>query len=510
MDRHFGKWFAGIVGVKLLLAYYFPITSDEAYFYAWAHQLDFNYYDHPPMTGWAVYLLAHLGRHVFFPRLFSVIAGVVVAGGIYKWTRQLGGNVVRARFCALLYLLSPMHLLFVIIATDTPLLLFVFLSGYLLHNGIRRGKSGLVFFSGLCWGGAILSKYFAGLFLIAYSVYVLDRGVLRREKKVLRHAAVWLAGAVPPAVLHIYWNYQHCWTNLMFNVINRNRGADFSFGTFIVFLCFQIYLATPWVLLYLYRGAAAVRQGIRRTDPLPLYLFTVPILIFSIVAFHHTGLHWTMAFYPFLFLLVVYLDADRIRRLTLYSAIFSLLHLIPVFCVLALPVETFKGAPYYHDLVLSLHGDEIYRVLKEKYGQAQAMATNGYYTSGAMTYHSDRRFIVFLDDSKHGRQDDRLTDFRKLDGKDIAVFSTLPIEEDYQPYFQHLIHDRFVVRGQTFYVAFGEGFRYRVYRDRFLTRIRDRFYTIPDILPMGRCFFLEKYFPEDCGGSCGGRKVMQQ
>jgi hypothetical protein len=49
-------------------------------------------------------------------------------------------------------------------------------------------------------------------------------------------------------------------------------------------------------------------------------------------------------------------------------------------------------------------------------------------------------FIVFLDDSKHGRYDDKLTDYRLLDGETIISLRTLPVDEDYSPVFRNRSH----------------------------------------------------------------------
>ncbi len=492
MEKNYRHIFIGVIAIKLLLAYFFPITSDEAYFYTWVSRPDFTYYDHPPMTGWMVYLFSQLGRHIFFPRLFTILCGALVAMGMYGFVARLTGNTEKACLVSLFYLLSPLHMLFVLIATDTPLFLFVFACGLLLDLGLRRSKRFIVFLSGLCLGLAILSKYFAGLLLVAYLIYLL----IRRDRRALMNGLVWLAGALPLILLHLYWNYNHCWTNVLFNVINRNRDVHLNIAGFFTFLGFQAYLSTPWLLWRFFQNRQKLGLAIRADGKLLFCFFAVPVAVMGLVAFHRSGLHWTLSFYPFLYLFLMQVDPTDLKKLIRYSAVFSLMHLVPIVVLLGLPVEILQGKPYYHDLVLSLHGREIEAALLEKYGQDNVPATNGYYTSGAMTYHSNRRYIVFHDDSKHGRQDDRLTDFRMLDGKDFMVFSTLPVTEDYSPYFDSISKETLLIRQQTFHVTLGKGFRYRVYREQFLSRIAGNWYNIPAFLPRGDCFYYDMYFPE--------------
>lgn len=493
MEKHYNKILIGVVLIKLALAYAVPITSDEAYFYIWGDRLDLNYYDHPPMTGWAVYLFGLLGHHIFFLRLFSIVCGIVVALGLKAVITRYWGDPVKARLVSLLFIVSPLHVLFVLMLTDTPLLLFGFLTGVLLFDGLRRRRRLSLLLSGFLWSCAVLSKYFAGLMLPAVVACVV---LALPPRAWLINLMVWAGGAVPLILLHLYWNYTNCWTNILFNVFNRSREVTLSIAGLGSFVVFQLYIATPWLVYFFFRNRRSVWSGVKADGSAFLMLYAIPVMIIGLVSLHHTGLHWSLTFYPFLFFLAVYFNGPDLVRLVRYSGIFSLIHVIPVLVVLALPVETFKEAPYYHDLVLCKHGDEIYDRLTEKYGADLIMGTNGYYTSGAMAYKSRHPFIVFLDDSKHGRYYDKLVDYRAFDGKTILILTTLPVEEDYGLYFERLTTDTITVRGRPFYVYLGEGFRYPAYRDGFLRHILETWYAVPDLLPVGECYFRQTYFPE--------------
>lgn len=492
MQQHLKKIVVGVVTIKLLLAYFFPITSDEAYFYVWGQFPDVCYYDHPPMTGWVVYWLSLLGRHIFFSRLFSVAAGLLVAGGIYWVVKNYFQDRLRARLIALAFLVSPLHMLLVLVATDTPLFLFAFVSAVFFFAGFRRNSAGLMIISGVFLGLAVLSKYFSGLLLVSYGICLLSRPTWKRFKQ----SFAVVGGALPFVLLHLYWNYNSCWTNLLFNVFSRNKEISFSPAGFFSFLGFQLYLATPWMLYYLVKNGKALKEGVRRDANLFAFFFLIPLSLFGLISFHKIGLHWVIAFYPFLFFLLVYVREEQLGRIVRFSTVFSLLHVVPIFVFLMLPVETFRNLPWYHDLVLAEYGDEIYRKLDRKYGQDFTFATNGYYTSGALSYHGKRHVIVFLDYSKYGRYDDKITDYRKLDGGNILVFATLPIERDYTPYFESVTLTTLNVREKDFYVLLGRGFKYAVYREKFLNWVREAWYAIPDFLPVGTCYFYDRYFPE--------------
>ena len=490
-ERYFYHILALLMVIKLVIAWWFPLTSDEAYFFLWGQYPDINYYDHPPMTGWVMSLFGLLGRHIFFSRLFAVITGLAIALGLYRLVRDGFGAPDKAKLITLCFLAAPLHMLSVLITTDTPLMLFTALSGFVLYFALGRQNDWWVLVSGVFWGLAILSKYFAGLLLVAVFCCL----ILQRERKWFRYLVLWVAGALPFVIFHLWANYQNCWTNILFNVVNRNKGVSWEISGLLTFALFQVYLSTPWLLYYLMKNVKAVRSGIQKgTNPF-FYLYCIPILLLGIVALHHTGLHWALAFYPFLFGLLVHLPKVQINRIALFSLIFSIVHILPIVTVLALPVETFKEHAYYHDLVLCKYGDELYDKVKATYGADHVLATNGYYTSGAMTYHSHRHFAVFLDHSKHGRHDDKLTNYKELDGRDFLILWTLPIDEDYSPFFETVTKSEITLRQETFYVAIGKGFRYPAYRDLFLKKIDATWYTCPDFLPPGNCFFKDMYFP---------------
>ena len=492
VDRYFRQILAAVIIIKLILAYYVPIVSDEAYFWVWGQHWDLNYYDHPPMTGWLMALFSGLGRHIFWYRLISVISGFIVAWGIYHLVRHGFDRPDKARLVCLTFVVSPLHVLFVIVTTDTPVFLFVFLAGMAFFYGLRRNRNAWMVLAGAFWGMAAISKYFAVLLAVAFVVaLVLQR---RPRSAAIKSLLLIIAGSLPFLLVHLYGSYTNCWTNYMFNVINRNQDVSWKLSMFLMFILFQIYLATPWALYYLVRHARTVLAEIKRQVNIFGLLWGIPLILFGIIAFHDTGLHWTIAYFPFLALVMVPLHRKVLNRVVVFSALFSLLHVIPMGVLLILPVETYKAHPNYHDLVLGIHGDELYQKIRQRYGGDPVLATNGYYTSAVMAYFSGEHVIIFHDDSKHGRYDDKLTDFRELDGRDILILATLDINDDYRPFFDTVTFEKIDVRGNAFNIAVGRGFHYETYRNLFLEKIRRKYYAIPDFLPVGQCYFFRMYF----------------
>src|SRR3979409_2342414 len=101
---------------------------------------------------------------------------------------------------------------------------------------------------------------------------------------------------------------------------------------------------------------------------------------------------------------------------------------------------------------------EILRELKP-YGEEFAFATDGYSMSAVASFHARRHVIVFGAASSHARHDDILTDFRRLDGRNILVLrKDAPADADYRPFFRSVEYREFTLSGATFHVVLGRGF----------------------------------------------------
>ena len=229
--------------IKIGLALSLPLTSDEAYFFIWGKYLDYGYYEHPPMVGWLIHFLLYIGDTRFILRLPTIFFGIIIGLGLYQFLKKTDKN--KAQWIAVLFWISPFNLLNVIITNDTPLVLFTFLSGLFFFFGFGVEKKSIIYFlfSGIFLGLAFTSKYFAVLLAVAFLGYVL---LFRRNRKGIKGIVWSLLPAVFFVLLNLYWNYTHCWDNIVFNFFVRHQNPfQFSPINFVLFLAGQIYLITP-------------------------------------------------------------------------------------------------------------------------------------------------------------------------------------------------------------------------------------------------------------------------
>lgn len=513
LRRLFWTALAATVAFRLWLAWWFPMTGDEAYFVYWADAPAAGFYDHPPMVGWLLAALGPLSHVKLVMRLPSVVLPAIIAVGMAGLVRALarpaadGGAEMLGYAAALAWLVAPAQVLNIAITTDTPLAFFSFLSLAAFALGVQRRSRALVFAAGVALGLAFLSKYFAVLLGFAYLVFTL---AVRREGR-WRDLAIVAAAALPFALFNAWWNYQNCWANLLHNAYNRDTG--FVWYSALVFAALVVYLSSPLLLWQLARNPGTVRAAARAPAVAALAACAfAPLVVLAAASIgKRIGLHWLLSFMPALFMVgALALGARRTLASAKFLAVFSAVHVLLVLVVAALPTEALQRLRKYDSIVMAMHPGELLAALKPYEGKF-VFAADGYSPAVTLSYRAAeigfvaqpaaaepwRRhyFPVFGPGSSHGRQDDILTDFRQFDGKDILVVRKDPPDpKDYAPFFRAVQYREVTVRGATFHLVLGEHFDYSAYRDRVLALVRDRYYRIPAYLPQGRCYFCERHF----------------
>src|SRR5262249_3532454 len=152
---------------------------------------------------------------------------------------------IKASLAGLAVLLAPLNVWNVLITTDTPLILFSAAATLAFARGVQRDSNGWFAASGVLLGLAFLSKYFAVLLGAAFLVYCLT-------KKDLKPFILVLVCGLPFGLLNLYWNYEACWCNVMFNAINRHEDAGFAWSTPLLYAAALAYFAAP-LLWYAWR-----------------------------------------------------------------------------------------------------------------------------------------------------------------------------------------------------------------------------------------------------------------
>ncbi|MFN4227126.1 MAG: ArnT family glycosyltransferase [Candidatus Ratteibacteria bacterium] len=474
--------------LKLLLSYFFPLTGDEAYFITTGQKFYLGYYEHPPMIWWLVYLFSFFGKkihHFFFYRLLSVISTSFVSFLILKLLKE---DKEKSFLISSLFLLSPINLFGILITNDTPLFIFTFLSGIFFYKGIKEEKKSDFIISGIFFGLSFLSKYFSVLYLISIFIYLL----YKREKKFWKNFVLFFLVSFPFIFINLYWNYTHCWINIIFNLVYRKKTEYFHAKNIVLFFLSLFFLLTPYSF-YLFLKEKLFFK-LKNEYDFFYFIFALPtIFLFFISLLRVVGLHWFVSFIPFYLFLLITIEKDKIIKAIKTAVYFNGLITIIIIFILLIPVKKFKNHPKYSEILMFKNPDALCSYLKN-FKDNYVFATTNYTFSAIMTYYCKVDFIVFADLGHSGREYDFSFDFKKIDDKDILIFSPEKIDsKNYIQFFEEIKKEKILIGEGEYYLLFCKKFNYTNYRNIILKKTYEKFYKIPEFLPKKGNFFKEKY-----------------
>ncbi|MDQ3272057.1 MAG: glycosyl transferase, partial [Pseudomonadota bacterium] len=335
-------------------------------------------------------------------------------------------------------------------------------------------------------GCAFLSKYFSVVLGLSYLVYF---ALYRRER--WPGFVLLVLCALPGPAINIAYNMSHGWSNIMFNVYNRNEDAAFAWNKPLLYLAMMVYLITPAAAWLAWRQRTAL-AAVSRQQRLLACLVVVPLLFFALLSFKKVvGLHWVLSFYPFGFaLLALALPKDKLRACAIGMALFAGLHVLAVAGLYATSPNDWKDTKLYPRIIRSYKTSEMMAQVTAPGVVLMATA----YTPASIYGHALRQYVpVFGPGNFHARQDDMLVDFSVYQGKTVRIVRMdAPQLDEYKPYFDSVQVLSYVQDGVPFYAVEGRGFNHAAYRDGVLTTIYQRYYKIPAWLPMTGCPFCER------------------
>jgi 4-amino-4-deoxy-L-arabinose transferase-like glycosyltransferase len=250
-----------LVLLRLVGAAWTPITFDEAYYWIWAKNLAFGYYDHPP----GVALVIRLGTMIagdteLGVRLISILLALPMSYAFFRTTEILfGGTRVAANATILLNVTLMAAVGTLIVTPDAPLLVASSFVLFSLAKMLESGRGAWWLAVGAAVGLALLSKYTALFFGPAIAIWLISVPKLRRW---FFSPWLYLGGLAALAVFSpvIYWNADHHWVSFI-KQLGRSQIDHFRLSFIAELIPTQIAFATPLVFIL---GAMGLSALIRR------------------------------------------------------------------------------------------------------------------------------------------------------------------------------------------------------------------------------------------------------
>ncbi|MCW3074969.1 MAG: glycosyl transferase family protein [Flaviaesturariibacter sp.] len=286
--------------VRCILAATTELGNDEVYYWTYAQDLQWNYFDHPPMVAiWIKAFTANLSLEAYelFVRLGSIVSAAICTWLIYGSTARIH-NERAGWFAACLYTTSLYSSIIagLFILPDSPQMLFWCAALYLLVRLTETPRSWWLWIGfGAAAGLCIMSKVHGGFLWIGLGMYLLFK---RREWLKLPQiyaAALLTAVIISPILL---WNMANDFVTYRFHSERVEvKGFSIDMASFGREVFGQVLYNNPFNIAVLVAALVAwKRKAIERTASLTLFAFIgVPmiLLLIGVSLFRTTFPHWS-------------------------------------------------------------------------------------------------------------------------------------------------------------------------------------------------------------------------
>ena len=270
-----------LAGLLFLLnciqAFFTDLIYDEAYYWHYAQDLSWGYFDHPPMVALLIKISSFISGGELGVRFMSCVLSIATIFVLWSCIDNPEKRKYIPHFYLLVFSITLLNAYGFFTLPDTPLLFFTALFLWCYKNFLEKGS---IFWS-VCLGIAMsllmYSKYHAALVIIF---------VFFSNIKLIRNKLAWLSVFVGIVCFspHLLWLYENQFVTIKYHLFERPNRAyefgDFSLG-FLVNLVVLFGLTFPWI----YRSLFKTKAGDMFTRAL-LYLVYGFIIFFFISSFN--------------------------------------------------------------------------------------------------------------------------------------------------------------------------------------------------------------------------------
>lgn len=298
--------FIGIATLlRCIIACSIELGNDEVYYRMYAQDLQWNYFDHPPVVGWLIRLSTAnlLLDNEFFIRLGAIVSAAITTWIFFLCGKKIG-NEQTGFFAAVIYTATLYGSIIsgTFILPDSPQMVCWSAGLYLLidiseNTGSARKKNIHVLLFGLVAGIGMLCKIHTAFLWLGFLSYIVFY-----NRQWLNRPALYLSGIITLLLFYpvIQWNINNHFATYMFHSkrINVTSGG-FNIGSFLTFIGGQVFYCNvvifPFILLATLAAfknklpVLPIHKKVLLFCSLPLIITATAISFFKDVLPHWTG-----------------------------------------------------------------------------------------------------------------------------------------------------------------------------------------------------------------------------
>lgn len=233
-----------IMIINFIQAAFTDLIDDEAYYWAYSQELDWGYFDHPPMVA----LIIRLG-YLLIPselgvRLVTILmqgAGIVIGWHMIDM-KDKGRHAWR--YCLILLTLPLFHIYGFITTPDVPLLFFTLIFLWIYKRHLKAPSQRNTLMWGVSMALLLYSKYH-GVLVIFF--------ILLSNLKLIRSRDFLVASGFGALLFipHLIWQFLNDFPTFLYHLVERSGGFDINWMT--DYLLNQLLVFSPFlfpVILY--------------------------------------------------------------------------------------------------------------------------------------------------------------------------------------------------------------------------------------------------------------------
>lgn len=236
-----------VLTVNLLQAYFTPISEDEAYYWLWSQNLDWGYFDHPPMVAWWISIGYSLFQNELGVRLVSVILNSASFFFLWEILKPKTDSQIKIFWTSVLSVLI-IHFFSFITTPDAPLLFFTLLYLFILQRFISSQNLTNTLLLGFSMAGLVYSKYH-GILVIIFTLIPLIREFYRNKNIYLA-----CAFAILLYLPHIIWIFVNDFIPIRYHFMERSADDHFEWIRVLNYLGMYFLGAAPLLSYFIFKS----------------------------------------------------------------------------------------------------------------------------------------------------------------------------------------------------------------------------------------------------------------
>lgn len=310
------------VVINLLQALLTPISEDEAYYWVWSQNLDWGYFDHPPMVAWWISAGYSLFQNELGVRLLTVFMNGFSLFFLWKILQPKNAQQEHL-FWLIIGSVSVIQVFGFLTTPDSPLLFFTIFYLFSLQKFLKKSDILESFLLAISFAGIMYSKYH-GILLIVFTLLPILHFLWKNPKFYLA-----ILGSLVLYAPHIFWLVQHEFSPISYHFLERSSDEHFEIIKLINYLGFVLLGCSVFMSYFVVQALVKFRpKSVFEKSIFCLALFPILFFFFSIFK-DNVQPQWLLI--SFVAMAIILFEFKREKKITKG---FSILGILGISCFL--------------------------------------------------------------------------------------------------------------------------------------------------------------------------------